>query len=127
MPISTTHETLLDLLEQKRSSNHHKVALRYFFMLEALGHPIPAAQRRYCGAAMHRCTPRDLERIQSAARDWATFVNGAMPRITPSIALDELVEHVLKILGSHSAECRRHRYPVCTESRGRAPSAPTKL
>ena len=78
MPITTTPETLLGLLEQKRSSNHHKVALRYFFMLEALGHPIPAAQRRYCGEAMRRCTPRDLERIRSAARDWASFANGSM-------------------------------------------------
>lgn len=89
---------LLDLLEKKRASDHYKVALRYFFMLEALGHPIPIAHRTYCGAAMRRCTPRELERIRRAASDWATFAHAPMPRPAPSIDVGSLLVHVLSIL-----------------------------
>lgn len=98
MHLSAPQSPLLDLLEKKRSSNHYKVALRYFFMLEALGQPIPATHHSYCGAAMRRCPPRDLERIRRAARDWASFVNSKPLSATAEVDFERLVEDVLRIL-----------------------------
>jgi|ThiBio_inoc_plan_1041526.scaffolds.fasta_scaffold23103_2 hypothetical protein len=98
MSIGPAHRTLLELLEQKRARNHYKVALRYYFMLEALSHPVPPAHQSYCVAAMRRCAPRDLERIRRTARDWAAFAH-ASPSVRPaSIDFGPLVEHVLCIL-----------------------------
>ncbi len=98
MLLNTSHSRLLDLLEQKRSSNHYKVALRYFFMLQALGQPIPAVHHQYCGAAMRRCPPRDLERIRRAARDWASFVKIKPLNTAPGVEFEQLVEDVLRLL-----------------------------
>lgn len=72
--------------------------LRYFFMLEAMGQPIPATHNSYCGAATRRCPPRDLERIRRAARDWASFVQSRPLSATAEVDFERLVEDVLLIL-----------------------------
>lgn len=99
-------ENLSARLEFCLRRGHHRVALRYFFMLDQLGLSITAHQRQHCEAAMQRRAHAEVQRIREQVRAWMEFARPAAAPAPESLAFADLVAEVLRRLTPSPASSR---------------------